>query len=316
MRLGVSSCLLGTLCRYDGGHAKNSFVASQLQEYFDFVPFCPEADVFGTPRPTIRLVETKNGMRIRTTKNEQDLTETLAQSSKSNALAIEKADICGFILKSKSPTCGLERVKVYFENNPMSEKKGIGLFAEQIKRLYPYLPVEEEGRLGDAWLRENFLMQVFAYADLKEMMQTAKQYKELVDFHTSYKYLIYAKSHLYYKTLGNIVANHDKKPFEIVLNEYQEAFLQAIAKKSTIKKTYNVLLHLFGYFKGCISKAEKEEILSNINDFKRKIVPLITVVRLLQLYTKRFDVEYLKNQKFLQPYPKELALRSNILAYR
>jgi uncharacterized protein YbgA (DUF1722 family) len=176
--------------------------------------------------------------------------------------------------------------------------------------------MEEEGRLGDPWLRENFLMQVFAYKSLFELLESKPSMKDLVDFHTSYKYLIYSKSHESYNVLGNIVANHEKKSFETVLQEYKQKFLESIAIKGSIKNTYNVLLHIYGYFKKNITKEEKEEILETMEDFKKEIIPLIAVIKIIKLYVNKFDIEYLKKQVFLKPYPKELALRSKIEAYR
>jgi uncharacterized protein YbgA (DUF1722 family) len=170
--------------------------------------------------------------------------------------------------------------------------------------------------LSDAWLRENFLMQVFAYAHLQEFLKSTPSMSDLVVFHTSYKYLIYAKSHEKYKTLGNIVANHEKLTFEALLERYKEEFLKVISLKGSVKKTYNVLLHMFGYFKTYISKSEKEEILEAIEEYKQRIIPLVAVMKVLKLYASRFNVEYLLGQKFLSPYPKELALRSDIKAYK
>lgn len=314
MRIGVSACLLGNMCRYDGAHAKDDFVVNQLQNYFEMVPYCPEAIVFGTPRDTIRLVEFQHQIKVITNKEQNDVTQALSDISHSCAAQIADENLCGFVLKSKSPTCGLERVKVYEPNSHMCEKKGEGLFAKEIKKLYPYLPVEEEGRLQDDWLKENFLMQVFAYKDVHEFLATSPSFNELVKFHTSYKYLIYAKSHEAYKTMGNIVANHEKKSIEEVLSLYKEAFLQAISMKGSIKNTYNVLLHIYGYFKKVISKDEKEEILKTIDEYKAQIIPLIAVIKIINLYTHRFDMEYLKTQKFLKPYPSELALRSSLKA--
>lgn len=316
MKLGVSACLLGSMCRYDGTNSKDGFIVNTLGNYFDFEPYCPEAEVFGTPRPTIRLVERDNEVRVVTTYDKVDLTDTLDESCEKNANRIENDYLCGFILKASSPTCGLERVKVYKEINAPSEKKGVGRFAALIKEKYPYLPVEEEGRLKDAWLRENFLMQIFAYKNLHEFIDSKPTFKDLVQFHTDYKYLIYSKSTKAYKELGNIVANHDKKDVEDILEEYKLAFLKAINEKGNIKKTYNVLLHIFGYFKKLISKEEKEEILESIEDYRSKLIPLIAVIKIINVYTKRFDVQYLKTQKFLNPYPKELALRSDVKAYK
>lgn len=316
MKLGVSSCLLGNLCRYDGAHAKDDYVVKILQKYFELVPYCPEHIVFGTPRDTIRLVQINENIKVMTNKTNSDVTDVLQKSALECALQMQQDNLCGFILKSKSPTCGLERVKVYQEINAPSEKKGVGLFAQAIKEHSPYLPLEEEGRLNDDWLKENFLMQIFAYKDLHEFLQKKPNFNELVIFHTSYKYLIYAKSQTSYKHLGNIVANHAKKPLDAVLDEYKTGFLEAISLKNDIAKTYNVLLHIYGYFKKEISKEEKEIILLTLEEYKDQIIPLIAVIKIINLYVTRFDITYLKGQKFLNPYPKELALRSSIKAYK
>lgn len=316
MKLGISTCLLGEQCRYDGTSAKDNFIVNVLQEHFDFEPFCPEKIIFGTPRETIRQVEVNNQIEIHTYQTKQNVTHELETIS--NELADEDAqeELCGFILKSKSPTCGLERVKVYQPINAPSEKKGVGLFAKALRERYPYLPMEEEGRLGDAWLRENFLMQVFAYDAIANFMKSSPKMNDLVAFHTSYKYLIYAKSPVAYKLLGNIVANRKKACIEEILKAYHQEFLIAINQKGNIAKTYNVLFHIYGYFKNLITKEEKEHILTAIEEFKAEVIPLIAVIKLLNLYVKRFDMEYLKNQKFLNPYPSELGLRSNIKAFR
>lgn len=220
MKLGISSCLIGNLCRYDGAHSKDAFVYNILQKYFEIVPYCPEHMIFGSPRETIRLVKKNDEIRVLKTNNKEDVTDELESISKECALEIAQDDICGFILKSKSPTCGMERVKVYQETNAPSKKEGIGLFARNIKEMYPYLPLEEEGRLNDPWLKENFLMQIFAYKDLHELLKKDDlTFNDLVLFHTSYKYLIYAKSQEFYKELGGIVANHEKKRFERGINK-------------------------------------------------------------------------------------------------
>lgn len=316
MKLGISSCLLGNKCRYDGSGARDGYIVDVLSKYFEFVPHCPEAVIFPTPRETIRLVEIDEEIKVISNKHKTDFTKELTDVSNSIAKELKDEDICGYIFKSKSPTCGMERVKVYQEKNAPSEKKGIGVFANEVKKLYPNLPIEEEGRLNDPWLKENFLMQIFAFSDLKEFLKTKPSFKELVDFHTSYKYLIYSKSQKSYKQMGQLVANHEKKDIVEVLKEYEELFSSAIALKGSIKKTYNVLLHIFGYFKKDLTKDEKEHILNACEEYKNGIIPLIAVIKLLNLYVKKFDEKYLKKQKFLNPYPKELALRSDVKAYK
>ena len=318
MKLGVSACLLGTACRYDGVGATDKFIVDILQKYFQTVPYCPETIIWGSPREAIRqtLSETGELKIVTSTKNPKDVTTELENVSVECADKIQNDDLCGFILKSSSPTCGLERVKVYKPFNAPSVKNGVGVFAKKIKEKYPYLPVEEEGRLIDPWLRENFLMQIFAYQDLHNFLKSNPSFNDLVIFHTSYKYLIYSKAQKSYTTLGRIVANKEKKQLNEILLEYKEEFLKAISLKGNVNKTYNVLLHMFGYFKKLITKEEKEDILQALNEYKEKIIPLIAVMKIINLYVKRFDVEYLKVQKFLNPYPKELALRSDIKAYK
>ena len=316
MKIGVSSCLLGVKCRYDGSTSKDSFIFNDLSNYFEFLGYCPEDPVFGTPRDTIRLVEVDKEIRVHIGKSAEDVTDKLRESSSKFAQKAKDDDLCGFILKSKSPTCGLERVKVYQQKEAPSEKKGVGLFAQELKYECPYLPIEEEGRLNDPWLKENFLMQVFAYADLKDFLSKATSQNDLVEFHTSYKYLIMAKSDKSYKTLGNIVANNPKRTLNEQLELYEEEFLKAISEKSTINKTYNVLLHISGYFKKLITKEEKEHILNACNEYKDEIIPLIAVTKIINLYVARFEQHYLAAQKFLNPYPKELSLRSDLKAYK
>jgi uncharacterized protein YbgA (DUF1722 family)/uncharacterized protein YbbK (DUF523 family) len=318
MKLGVSACLIGTQCRYDGVGASDKFIVDVLQKYFETSAYCPETIIWGSPREAIRQTLSEDGKLkiVTSTKTPKDVTEELENVSIECANRIENDDLCGFILKSSSPTCGMERVKVYKPFNAPSVKNGVGVFAKQIKEKYPYLPVEEEGRLIDPWLRENFLMQIFAYQHFHEFIKSNPSFNDLVIFHTSYKYLIYSKAQKSYNALGKIVANHDKKQLPEILEEYKEEFLKAISLKGSVSKTYNVLLHMFGYFKKLITKEEKEIILSTLEEYKQKIIPLIAVMKIINLYVNRFDVQYLKVQKFLNPYPSELALRSDIKAYK
>jgi uncharacterized protein YbgA (DUF1722 family)/uncharacterized protein YbbK (DUF523 family) len=317
MKLGISSCLMGQMCRYNGGHSRDSYIMDQLSNYFDFVPYCPEAVIFGTPRDAIQLAETPTGERkVLKVHNQHDVTKEVEEIASLEAKRVKEEGVCGFIFKSKSPSCGIERVKVYQEGTSFNEKKGRGLFAEAVMEQMPYLPIEEEGRLHDAWLRENFLMQVFAYANWHAFKATHPSMGELVAFHTTYKYLLYAKSQAYYKALGSIVANHEHHPLERVIEAYEEQFLRAIALKGSRNKTYNVLLHIFGYFSKQITTKEREELLLSLDDYKEGIVPLITIITVFNLMIRRFDIDYLAQQKFLSPYPSSLALRSDVEAFK
>lgn len=317
MNLGVSSCLLGNMCRYDGHGAKDDFVSTNLKEYFNILPYCPENSIWNAPRDAIRQVSIDGEVKIFTsTKNPIDVTTILEEACEKMVLKACSDDLCGFVLKSASPSCGMERVKVYQPLNAPSVKNGVGVFAKKLKEKMPNLPIEEEGRLNDAWLRENFLMQVYAYSDLKNLLKKEKKISNLVEFHTSYKYLIYSKSQNSYKLLGKIVANSEKKDIEELYKDYENEFLKAIATKSTLNKTYNILLHIFGYFKKHITKEEKVDILESMYDFKNRVIPLISVIKIFNIYINRFDIVYLKNQKFLNPYPSKLALRSDLKAYK
>ena len=317
MNLGVSSCLLGNMCRYDGHGAKDDFVFNSLKEYFNILPYCPENSIWSAPRDAIRQVSIDSEVKIFTsTKNPIDVTTILEEACEKMALKACSDDLCGFVLKSASPSCGMERVKVYQPLNAPSIKNGVGIFARKLKEKMPNLPIEEEGRLNDAWLRENFLMQVYAYSDLKNFLKKEKRISNLVEFHTSYKYLIYSKSQNSYKLLGKIVANSEKKDIGELYKDYENEFLKAIATKSTLNKTYNILLHIFGYFKKHITKEEKVDILESMYDFKNRVIPLISVIKIFNIYINRFDIVYLKNQKFLNPYPSKLALRSDLKAYK
>ncbi len=316
MKLGISSCLLGTSCRYDGGHSKDGFIVNVLSNYFEFVSYCPEREIFPTPREAIRLVDDNGQIKINTSNTNKDVSTEVKNISKEIVNRIEKEELCGYILKSKSPTCGMERVKIYSKEGGQSQNKGVGVFAKELKDRFPLLPLEEEGRLSDPWLRENFLMQIFAYKSIFEFLNSKPTFNDLVNFHTSFKYLIYSKSHDSYKKLGNIVANHDKRSLKIVLEDYKIFFLETIYQKGTIANTYNVLLHIFGYFKKHITKEEKTEMLEAFKEFKEGIIPLIAVIKIINLYINRLDIQYLKKQKFLNPYPKELALRSTTKAYK
>ncbi|MEA3314322.1 MAG: DUF523 and DUF1722 domain-containing protein [Campylobacterota bacterium] len=316
MNLGVSSCLLGYMCRYDGATSKDRYIMDELSKYFNLIPYCPEEDVFGTPRESISLKEFDDKIKVFTNFTKIDVTQKLQNSVDNIVDKIKEDNLCGYILKSKSPSCGMERVKVYDGLNTTCEKKGVGLFAKNLKEYFPHLPIEEDGRLIDPWLKENFLMQVFAYKDLIEFLDKKPSMKDLVEFHTDYKYLIYAKSQESYKTLGQIVGNQAKISLESVLLNYKNHFLKAISLKSNRSKTYNVLLHIFGYFKKELTKMEKELILSSFEEYKDGLIPLIAVTKTINLLVVRFEQEYLKTQKFLHPYPKELSLRSDVKAYK
>jgi len=315
LNIGVSACLLGIECRFDGGHKRDDFINDELSAFATFHRFCPEDEILGHPRESIRLVNDALGIKAIGNKTQNDYTEQLTTTSKNMLIDIQKLDLDGFILKSKSPSCGLERVKLYLSNG-MTNGSTSGIFAKTILDALPYLPIEEEGRLQDSWLRENFLLQLFAYKDLKETLKTALKLSALIEFHTAYKYLILSKSQKHYKLLGKIVANTDKLDIESVKKSYFCAFCEAISIKNSRGKTVNVLEHMVGFIKNELNQKEKSALQKSFKQFKDGIIPLIVPIKLLELYIEKFDVSYLKGQRFLNPYPESLALRSELEAFK
>ena len=313
MNIAVSACLLGEKVRFDGGHKHDRFVTDELGKYASFVPFCPEAIAFGTPRPSIRLVNMEDGYNIISNKNGTNLTKELQDKSYQELHKIAGTNLSGIIFKSKSPSCGMGSAKAYLENG-FADSKADGMFVAICKEKFPLLPMEEEGRLQDDWLRENFIMQLFAYDAIEKLKESKPDMKAVVDFHTKNKFLLQAKDEKLYRVLGNIVGNHENLTVEALFANYEYNFKVAIAKKSSIKRNRNVLEHMSGFFKNELSSEEKEVLHEQIEEYAKKIVPIIVPLSTIKLYAKKYDIAYLLGQTFLEPYPKGLALRSSLLS--
>jgi len=314
MKIAVSGCLLGQSIRFDKGDKRDSFIMDELSSYTKFISFCPEYLAFGSPRPSIRMVQEKENLNILSNKTGENLATTLLEKSHQELEKIKAQNIRAIIFKSKPPTCGLISSKVY-QTNGNVEAKDDGVFAALCRKEFGYLPMEEEGRLNDKWLRENFVMQVFAYDDFEKFKEDA-QMKDLVAFHQAYKFLLQSKDENIYRELGQIVENHEPKTFDRILKEYEQKFKIAISKKSSIGKTRNVLEHMAGFVKNFLNSEEKKFLHEQIIDYAKKIVPVIVPLSTLKIYATKYDVKYLLGQKFLNPYPKELALRSDIKSVR
>ncbi|ABB44889.1 Protein of unknown function DUF523 [Sulfurimonas denitrificans DSM 1251] len=313
MKIAVSACLLGEKVRFDGGHKHDRFITDELGKYASFAPFCPEIIAFGVPRPSIRLVNKEDSYRIISNKNGDDLTNELQDKSYQEFRKIVQNDLSGIIFKSKSPSCGMGSAKAYLENG-FADSKADGLFVTICKEKFPLLPMEEEGRLQDDWLRENFIMQLFAYNSFEVLKKSNPTIKMVVDFHTKNKFLLQAKDEKIYRVLGNIVGNHEKLPFDELLSNYEYNFKVAISKKSSIGRNRNVLEHMSGFFKNELSSVEKETLHEQIEEYAQKIVPIVVPLSTIKLYAKKYNTSYLLGQAFLDPYPKELALRSSLLS--
>lgn len=311
MNIAVSSCLLGIRVRFDGGHKHDHFITDDLGNYAEFIPFCPENLAFGNPRPSMRMVREKEKITIQSNKDGSDISSTLFSASQTELNTLHGHKLSGIIFKSKSPSCGLGSTIAY-RTNGFAEGKTDGMFAKLCKEQFPLLPMEEEGRLCDPWLRENFVMQIFAYDDYEQFKSTNPNMKALVDFHQSYKFMLQAKHENTYRAMGKLVGNHDKLPLETLLHEYELLFKNAIGEKSSIGKNRNILEHMAGFVKDKISQVEKSILHEQIKDYANKIIPLITPLSTLGMFVQKYNIEYLRGQKFLNPYPKELALRSDI----
>jgi uncharacterized protein YbgA (DUF1722 family)/uncharacterized protein YbbK (DUF523 family) len=312
IRIGISSCLLGQNVRYDGGHKKDAFVTGPLARFVSFVPVCPEVEVgMSIPRPTIRLVRVGGEVRLRDPTHDLDHTDAMRRWAEARAAELEKLDLSGYVLKKDSPSCGMERVKVHAERGP-GVRDGVGLFAEALMRRMPLLPVEEEGRLNDLPLRENFIERVFAYRRLATAFAGRWTLGDLVRFHTAEKLLLLAHEPKAYQALGRLVAGAKRLPRGEVERAYGEAYMRALRVPATRGKNANVLEHMAGYFKDSLGPAEKAELKETIADYRRGLVPLVVPLTLLRHHLRLHGAPYLDGQAYLQPHPKELMLRNHV----
>lgn len=312
IKVGVSSCLLGNEVRYNGGHARDRYVVNTLSEHFTFVKVCPEEEIgMGTPRPTVRLEGHRDDPRMIEPVSGKNWTGPMNRYATKRAREMGEDDLSGFIFKSKSPSCGVFRVKVYNEKGMMGDP-GAGLFARQMMNRYPLLPIEEEGRLHDAGLRENFLERVFAYHRLKTLFTGRWKRGELIDFHSREKYLLMAHSPANLKKLGQLAARvKDHGPAEF-RDLYMEGFMGILEQKATVKKHVNTLQHLAGYLREHLGAEERKRVLASIEDYRQELVPLVVPMTLVKHYIELHDVDYVGYQTYLNPHPRELKLRNHV----
>jgi uncharacterized protein YbgA (DUF1722 family)/uncharacterized protein YbbK (DUF523 family) len=285
-------------------------VVGTLAEYFDWVPVCPEVEAgMGTPRPTIRQVDDEGTLRI-VTRQGEDFTEALVDASRRRIAALEGKNLSGFILKSGSPSCGMERVKVYRKTTP--EKKGVGVFAALLRLRWPNLPMEEEGRLNDALLRENFIQRVYTYQRLRTFARSNPTHGGLMALHGSLKFLLMAHSQSASQRLGRLLAQGRSVPIQDLLSEYEHGVMMAIAKPAKVGGHVNTLQRIGGFLKHELSRSNKEHINEIIEAYREGLVPLITPLTLLKHHLRNTDMGWLTGQVYLAPYPAKLALRSRI----
>ncbi len=302
--IGISSCLLGQNVRYDGGHKRDSYITGTLSEYFDFQPFCPEVGIgLGTPRPTIHLVKIEQAVHCVGIKDPDiDVTERLRSHAEQQKQL--HADLCGYILKKGSPSCGMERVKIF--SGVQHNKDGVGIYAEEMMRLNPLLPVEEEGRLGDAGLRENFIQRIYVLHRWKTLLAEGLTGHSLTHFHARHKLII--MSHEDYRELGQLLAGLTKASLEQVAGEYILQLMTTLRKPATRKSHVNVLQHIQGYLKKDLSTDNKVELCEIIERYRNGYVPLIVPLTLLKHHFRKSPDPYIEDSYYMNPYPQELRL--------
>jgi len=312
IRLGISTCLLGEKVRYDGGHKLDWFLIETLGQYVEYVPVCPEVECgLPIPRESMYLEGNPDSPRLVTSHTKQDITERMVQWAKKRVVQLEKEDLCGFIFKSNSPSSGMERVRVYNEKG-IPVKKGIGIFARIFMEHFPLLPVEDEGRLHDPKLRENFIERIFALKRWREVLRKKESRGNLVNFHTKHKLLILSHSPKHHQIMGKLVAQAKDLSLKGLYGQYQNLLTEAFRLKTSPRKNANVLQHIMGYFREKLSFDEKKELLEIIDLYRKEYVPLIVPITLINHYVRKYDQPYLKEQFYLNPHPIELQLRNHV----
>ncbi len=310
IKIGISACLLGEKVRYDGGHKHDRLITDTLGRFLEFIPVCPEVECgLPIPREAMHLVGEPANPRLVTIKTNIDHTERMKAWASKKVQELEREGLHGFIFKSKSPSSGMERVKVYGEGQTF-RNNGVGMFARAFMAHFPLLPVEEDGRLRDIVLRENFIESIFVYHRWQELREDPGLGR-LVDFQTEHKLQIMAHSIKYYRELGRLVAQGKELPLADLLDRYEKMLMKAISIKPTIKKHVNVLQHMAGYFKKQLSGDEKQELQEIVEQYHKELVPLIVPVTLINHYVRKYKSSYLSRQHYLNPHPLELKLRNH-----
>ncbi len=311
IRLGISASLLGLSVLNQGKYQGDRFLKDTLGRFVDYVPVCPEEDCgLEDVSESLRLEGQVGALRLMDPKTGEDYTKRVERWARHKVEELDGEDLCGFVLKSRSPITGMERVHVHGDDGNRS-KDGVGLFASILMDRFPTMPVEEDGRLHDPGLRENFIERIFVFKRWREMLGNGKKIGRLVDFHTRHKLLILSHSPKHYTSLGRLVAGAKGMAPQELYGQYLSLLMEAIHLKATTKKHTNVLHHLMGYFKKDLSRNEKQEMLELIDQYHKGGLPLIVPLTLMNHYVRKYDQPYLKQQVYLDPHPVELKLRNH-----
>ncbi len=311
IRIGVSKCLLGEPVRYDGQHKHDHFVTDTLGRHFEFVGVCPEVECgLGVPRESMRLIGDPANPRLVTTRTGIDLTARMQDWVAHRVVELEKEGLGGFIFKARSPSSGMENVKVYSDKGGLSGKAP-GLFAKAFMAHFPTLPCEEEGRLNDPELRENFIERVFTLWRFRQAVRASPTLETLMTFHARNKLLIQSHHETLMREMGRELAGLKAKEARAHIPQYEAKLMRALKTIATVRKHTNILQHMLGYLRAGVDEADRKELADIIEDYHRELVPLIVPVTMLRHYVEKHGIEYLKDQYYLNPHPTELKLRNH-----
>jgi len=312
IRVGISRCLLGDRVRYDGGHKRDEFLADTLSRFVEWVPVCPEVEIgMGIPREPVRLVGNPRVPKMMTVWTEVDHTRTMQRFSQRRVRELREMDLCGYVFKQDSPSCGMERVRVFSRRGRLAQT-GVGLFARAFMRHFPLIPVEEEGRLHEPALRDRFIERVFAYHRWQTLLRERVTRGTLEQFHARHKYQLLAHSQPHYQALGRVVGRATRDTPRQLAARYGEQFMDALKVNATIRKHAQVLERMAASFEDRLTTQEKEELSGAIRDYGKGLIPLIVSITLIKHYARVFKIDELLNQVYLNPHPKELMLRYRV----
>ncbi|MFO8007475.1 MAG: DUF523 and DUF1722 domain-containing protein [Candidatus Brocadiia bacterium] len=310
-RVGISTCLLGEPVRYDGGHQRDRFLTDTFGQFVEWVPVCPEVECgLPTPREAMRLAGDPERPRLVTARTEQDMTDRMLRWAEQRLEQLEEEDLCGFIFKSGSPSSGMTRIRVYDENGVPS-RVGVGIFAREFMEHFPLLPVEDDGRLHDADIRENFIERIFCLKRYRDHVRDDGGVGGLVAFHAHHKFQLMAHSPQQLQQMGRLVAHASDWEAGELRTRYEKLLMVALRERANVPRNANVLTHMLGFFKDVLTADEKQEMLEVLEHYRDKLVPLIVPVTLMRHYVRRYDQPYLKQQTYLHPHPIELKLRNH-----
>lgn len=303
---------MGERVRFDGGHKLDTLITETLGRYFEWVPVCPEIEIgLGAPRESMRLTGSADSPRLIAVKSGKDYTEAMSSWAEKRLEGFGDLNLQGYILKKDSPSCGMERVRIYGRGGT-AQRDGTGIFAGMLREKFDMLPIEEEGRLRDARIRENFIERVFALHRWQEFKKSKPGPGALVRFHTALKLTLSSHSDAHYRRLGRLTAAAGRRLTGSVIDEYGRLLMEALRVPATPRKHSNVLLHILGFLKRDLDAGDKAELIGCINEYRRGLVPLAVPMTLLKHHLRRRPVPWVEEQVYLNPYPPELMLRSQV----